>query len=103
MKTSYQICLEFVILCSNRWLKLEVTAQQKSVFPRCRPTNGVYPAPEKTGWIVSASVEPLTGAGPLTSTGPLTGTGTFSGIGPFSGTGPFSVSHLYKDLTSVCR
>ena len=28
--------LEFVILCNNRWLKMEVTARQKSVFPRCR-------------------------------------------------------------------
>ena len=33
MKTSG----EFVILCSNRWLRIEVTARQKSgVFPRCR-------------------------------------------------------------------
>ena len=32
----YQNCLEFVILCSNRWFKIEVTARQKSVFPRCR-------------------------------------------------------------------
>ena len=28
--------LEFVILCSNRWLEIKVTALQKSVFPRCR-------------------------------------------------------------------
>ena len=27
--------LEFVILWSNRWLKIEVTARQESVFPRC--------------------------------------------------------------------
>ena len=32
MKTA----LEFFILCSNRWPKTEVTARQKSVFPRCR-------------------------------------------------------------------
>ena len=32
--TSYEICLEFLILCSNRWLQIEVTARQKSVFPR---------------------------------------------------------------------
>ena len=25
-----------MILCSNRWLKIEVTARQKSVFARCR-------------------------------------------------------------------
>ena len=34
--TSYQNCLEFVILCSNRWPKVEVTARQKGVFLRCR-------------------------------------------------------------------
>ena len=34
-KTSYQNCLGFIVLCSNRWLKIEVTARQKSVFPRC--------------------------------------------------------------------
>ena len=28
--------LEFVILCSNRRLKIKMTARQKSVFPRCR-------------------------------------------------------------------
>ena len=27
--------LEFVILCNHRWLIIEVTARQKSVFPRC--------------------------------------------------------------------
>ena len=31
VKTSYQNCLAFVILCSNRWLKIEMTARQKSV------------------------------------------------------------------------
>ena len=36
VKTSYQNCLAFVVLCSNRWLKIEVTARQKSVFPRCQ-------------------------------------------------------------------
>ena len=35
VNTSYQKCLEFVIVCSNHWLKIEVTARQKSVFPRC--------------------------------------------------------------------
>ena len=29
--------LEFVILCNNRWLKIEVTARQKSVSPWCPP------------------------------------------------------------------
>ena len=29
VNTSYQNCLEFVILCSNRWFKIEVTARQK--------------------------------------------------------------------------
>ena len=29
MNTIYQNCLEFVILCSNRWLKMEVTAREK--------------------------------------------------------------------------
>ena len=47
--TSYENCrLEFVILCSNRWLKIEVTAWQKtSVFcgvrvvaVKCRAGNG---------------------------------------------------------------
>ena len=33
MKTA----LEFVILCSNRGLQIEVTTRQKSVFPRCQP------------------------------------------------------------------
>ena len=32
MKTA----LEFVILCNNRWLKIEVSTRQKSVFRRCR-------------------------------------------------------------------
>ena len=32
--------LEFVILCSNYWLKLEVTACHKSVFLRCHPNPG---------------------------------------------------------------
>ena len=41
VKTSYQNCLEFFILCSNRWLKIEVAARQKKnrVFPRCRRTS----------------------------------------------------------------
>ena len=38
VKTSYQNWLEFVILCSNRWLKVEVSARQKSVFTRCLST-----------------------------------------------------------------
>ena len=33
MKTA----LEFVILCNNRWLKIEVTVRQKSVFARYPP------------------------------------------------------------------
>ena len=33
VNTSYANCLEFVILCSSRWLKIEVTARhKKSVF-----------------------------------------------------------------------
>ena len=32
--------LEFVILCSNRWLKPEVTTRKKSVLPQCRPQPG---------------------------------------------------------------
>ena len=28
--------LEFFIVCRNGWPKTEVTARQKSVFPRCR-------------------------------------------------------------------
>ena len=36
VNTSYQNCLEFVILCSNGWLKIEVTARPKSVFRRFR-------------------------------------------------------------------
>ena len=27
VNASYQNCLEFVILCSNRWLEIEVTAR----------------------------------------------------------------------------
>ena len=34
VKTSYQNW-PFVISCSSHWLKIEVTAWQKSVFPRC--------------------------------------------------------------------
>ena len=33
-----------VIFCNNRWLKIEVTARQKSVFPRC-PTIPVLDLP----------------------------------------------------------
>ena len=31
VNASYQNCLEFIILCNSRWLKIEETAQQKSV------------------------------------------------------------------------
>ena len=33
MKTSYENCLEFIILCSNFWLRIMETARQKSSFP----------------------------------------------------------------------
>ena len=40
VNTSYPNCLEFIILFSNRWLKIEVTERhKKSVFPRCRVTD----------------------------------------------------------------
>ena len=39
VNTSYQNFLELVILCSNRWLKVEVTAWQKSEFPPRCPEN----------------------------------------------------------------
>ena len=32
---SYERCVEFVSLCSNRWPKIEVTARWKIVFQRC--------------------------------------------------------------------
>ena len=33
---SMKTALEFVILCGNRWPKIEVTARQMNAFPRCR-------------------------------------------------------------------
>ena len=52
MKTA----IESVILCSNRWLKIEVTARQKSVFLGCglTPTcSGIWPFTEGALFVCS--------------------------------------------------